>query len=103
MEILILSLALVTTVSGLIKITNSHISKKQQKKYNEYLSNANVVKEEVSYTLYKKIAKRASVKNTTIRVQGDFFDFILLNIDKAHNPNYIENQLAGAKLGDDDE
>lgn len=103
MEILFLILTLVTMVSLLVKIANITSNKKQQERYKELLSNANIVSENVSYSLYKKVARRASVKNTTVRLQGDFFDFILSNIDKSYNSNCIENQLASTNFGDENE
>lgn len=102
MKIMFLSLVITVTISGLIKIISSYFNKQQQQQKKEHLSQANIMSTEVSYKLYETVANRASVKNTTVRTQGDFFDFVLPTINQSQK-NHIENRLSITNCGDNNE
>lgn len=90
-------LVLVSIFRVICKIEDKRIEKSRRK----YFSEINLIEDNVSYEKYKVIAKRVTVRNSTVRTGGDFFDFIfsyMTNIDC----NSIENQISKVNCGENE-
>lgn len=102
MKTVIISLLCVCLISEIFKIAHNLSKIKAERIRKEYFSKINLIDSDVSYDEYKKIANRASVRNTTVRKSGDFWDFIL-PFAKKHNQNHIESKLSKANCGGNNE
>lgn len=87
-------------ISLLLKICNVLHLNKERKRRKADLSGFDLLREDVSYEKYKKIAKRTSVPNNPIRTSGDFIDFILDSDGTMENmAQLIENNLFNLNCG----
>lgn len=88
-------------VSVFFKIVNNRFKKINKKNQEAYFSQLNIISPSISYDKFKKVAKKASVRNTPVRSQGDFVDFILPYVKSTTNSNFLENNLSRADCGDE--
>ena len=98
MEILISIFAafiLLDVVRNLIRIWKKE---NQRKQYIIYFQKVNLIDSVAPYDCHKSEVKKAAIKNTTVRMEGDFFDFILPFVGR-EGDSCIENNLATVTCG----
>lgn len=102
MKIIFVGVTIIVIIALIMKLLNIRYNKRQICKNKNTISKYNLMDETVSYTRYKKVACKTSVRNTPVRTQGDFWDFILLFLKKT-SKECLEDKLSYADCGDDNE
>lgn len=102
MRYYIIAIAVSLLVLGILKISNIVFTKRLKKHiFNEQENiqeNIGLIVENVSYKKYKNVARRTSVRNSPQRKNGNFMDFLFVNISE--DVFAIENNLSGVDCGE---
>lgn len=98
MEILIAIFVVFILLDLVKKSIHRWKKENQRKKYIIYFQKVNLIDSVAPYDCYRSEVKKASIKNTTVRIEGDFLDFILPFVGREGN-SCIENNLATVTCG----
>ena len=98
LSIILTGIAVILLISSFLKLCYVIHIRKEKKQYKESLATFDLLDEDISYSKYKKISRRASVPNKPIRLTGDFLDF-LISSDNTSGIDFVENTLSKANCG----
>lgn len=76
----------------LLKCLYAFIKKNRDEQREKYFNELNLIDKRPSYEKYDIIARKVSVRNTTVRSSGDFWDFIMPCIRKSEK-DCVENNI----------
>lgn len=95
MEYFIWGSVIIFTVEALVKLVCAVHDKNAIRRRKKLVEDLKLMRSEIPYSDYVKIQNKASIRNTPIRSNGDFWDFIL-PFANCFNSGNLETKLAKA-------